>query len=139
MSEDETVAAPTSLPPIAPETTEVPESAARSRPRPKVTFMGNSYDLMAVVAVVTGGVIAFSCVTCNMGFYCLPFVPIALGLVGLLSAEESVEPSRTRLLSWLGIGGGLLFVVLMALFILAYVALIAITIAAGAASAPSRY
>ena len=138
MSEDNAVT-PASLPQIAPQAAEAPETPARSRPRSQVTFMGNSYDLMAVVAVATGALVAFSCLTCNFGFYCLPFVPLILGLVGLLSAEDSVDPSRTRLLSWLGIGGGLLVILLLALAIIAYVALIVVSVAVGATAGSSRY
>ncbi len=64
---------------------------------------------------------------------------IALGLVGLVSAKESVDPSRTRLLSWLGIGGGLLVFLLLALVVVGYVALIVISIAVGATAGSSRY
>jgi len=109
------------------------ESAAAAR-RPQVTFMGNSYDLTAVVAVTAGAMVAIPCVTCNMGYYCLPVVPIVLGLVGLLSAKDSVDADRTRLLSWLGIGGGALVFVLMILALLAYFGFIAVVIMAGAAS-----
>lgn len=104
------------------------------RSRPQVTFMGNSYDLTAVVAVVIGGVIAFSCVTCNMGYYCLPIVPVVLGLVGLLSAEDSVDPSRTRLLSWLGVGGGGIVLLLMVLALVLYFGFIILAIMLGAAA-----
>jgi len=102
------------------------------RPRAQITFMGNSYDLMAVIAVVTGGVIAFSCLTCNMGYYCLPIFPIILGLIGLLSAEDAVDPPRTRLLSWIGIGSGGLALLLIILAIVLYVAFIVVLIAIGA-------
>ncbi len=105
-----------------------------SRPRPQVTFMGNSYDLTAVIAVATGGTVAFSCLTCNMGFYCLPIVPIVLGLIGLLSAEESADPDRTRMLSWIGIGSGGLVFLLMVLAIVLYVAFIIILAAIGVAA-----
>lgn len=111
------------------------EQAGRGgQPRPQITFMGNSYDLTAVIAVATGGTIAFSCLTCNMGFYCLPIVPIVLGLIGLLSAEESADPERTRLLSWIGLGSGALVFLLMVLAIVLYVAFIVILAAVGAAA-----
>ena len=112
----------------------VPLESAEAAHRPQVTFMGNSYDLTAVVAVTAGAMVAIPCVTCNMGYYCLPVVPIVLGLVGLLSAKDSVDAERTRLLSWLGIGGGVLVFGLMILAILAYFGFIAFAIMAGAAS-----
>jgi len=115
-------------------TTESAVSEPGGRARPQVTFMGNSYDLTAVVAVVTGGVIAFSCLTCNLGYYCLPVVPVVLGLVGLLSAEDSVDPSRTRLLSWLGVGGGGIVILLMLLGLVLYFGFIILAIMFGAAA-----
>ena len=114
--------------------TEAAVSETGGRARPQVTFMGNSYDLTAVVAVVTGGVIAFSCLTCNLGYYCLPVVPVVLGLVGLLSAEDSVDPSRTRLLSWLGVGGGGIVLLLMVLALVLYLGFIILAIVLGAAA-----
>lgn len=102
--------------------------------RVQITFMGNSYDLTAVVAVVTGGVIAFSCLTCNMGYYCLPVIPVVLGVVGLISAEDSADPKRTRLLSWIGIGSGGVVLLLIILAIVLYVAFIALAIVLGAAA-----
>ena len=90
------------------------------RPRPQVTFMGNSYDLVAVVAVVMGGIIFVSCLSCNTAWYCLPPLAVILGVVGLISAEDSIDPARTRLLSWLGIGGGAAVVVLTVLAFVVY-------------------
>ena len=97
----------------------------------KVTFMGNTYDLLSVVSVVTGGLVLLSCLTCNMGYYCLPIVPIVLGLVGVLSAHQSVDRERTRLLSWLGVASG--GVLLLALFavVAMYVGFIVFMIALG--------
>jgi hypothetical protein len=118
--------------PIPQESTVPAESVGRRRPQ--VTFMGNSYDITAVVAVVSGALIAFSCLTCNMGGYCLPIVPVVLGIVGLLSAEDSVDPSRTRLLSWLGVGGGGIVLLLMLLGIILYFGFIVLAVVLGAAA-----
>jgi predicted ferric reductase len=98
---------------------------------PRVTFRGNSYDLMSLAALMTGGLVLLSCLTCNMGYYCLPLVPIGLGLVGLLGAHQSVNTRRTRLWSWLGIGFGGLLLVLILVAIALYVALIVFLIAIG--------
>ncbi len=97
----------------------------------QVTFMGNTYDLMSVVAVVTGGLVLVSCLTCNVGFYCLPLVPIVLGLVGLLSAHQSVDEKRTRLFSWLGIASGGLLLLLLLVVVALYVGFIVFMIALG--------
>jgi hypothetical protein len=90
------------------------------RERSTVTFMGNNYDLTAVVAVTVGGVVLLSCFTCNMGWYCLPFIPIILGIITLVSAQDSVDPERTKLLSWISIGSGAAIIILAALMIIAY-------------------
>jgi hypothetical protein len=97
---------------------------------PQVTFRGNTYDLVALGSVVTGALILFSCLTCNMGYYCLPFISIALGAVGVLGARQSVEADRTKLWSWLGIAAGGIFFLLIVLGILLYVGLIIFAITA---------
>ena len=96
---------------------------------PVVTFRGNSYDLTAVVAVTIGGVVLLTCATCNLGYYCLPFVPIILGIFGLVSAKDSVDPERTRLLSWIGLGSGAAILLLICLAIVAYIGFIFFAIA----------
>ncbi len=79
--------------------------------RRTITFMGNTYDLAALGALASGALVLFSCATCNMGFYCLPFIPLLLGLVGIISAREAVDEKRTRLWSWLGAGAGIVVLV----------------------------
>ncbi len=83
--------------------------------RRTVTFMGNTYDLAALGALGTGALVLFSCLTCNMGYYCLPFIPLLLGLVGVVSAREAVNKERTQLWSWLGIGAGAVVIVMIVL------------------------
>ncbi|MGC9395755.1 MAG: hypothetical protein ACP5J4_12970 [Anaerolineae bacterium] len=79
--------------------------------RRTVTFMGNTYDLAALGALGSGAVVLFSCLTCNLGYCCLPFIPLLLGLVGIASAREAIDTERTRLWSWLGIGAGVVVIV----------------------------
>ncbi len=98
---------------------------------PEATFKGNAYDLAALGALASGVVVLFSCVTCGMGIYCLPLVPLVLGLIGLLSARQSVEEERTRLWSWLGIAAGGFIVLLTIAGIVLYVAFIVLAIVAG--------
>ncbi len=109
-------------------------SPANELPRPtppEATFKGNSYDLAALGALTSGVVVLFSCLTCNMGFYCLPLLPLVLGLIGLLSARQSVEEERTRLWSWLGIAAGGFIVLLTIAGIVLYIAFIVLAVAAG--------
>jgi hypothetical protein len=106
------------------------EPTVESASKPTVTFMGNSYDLTAVVGVTIGGVVLLSCFTCNMGYYCLPVVPIILGIVGLAAAKDSVNPERTKLLSWLSLGSGAIIILLIGFFVALYVAFILVMMAA---------
>ena len=97
------------------------ESDPAPASKPVVTFRGNNYDLMSVVGVSLAGGTLFACGTCGFGFYCLPFVPLILGIVGLFSLKESVDPDRTKLLSWASIAVGSLFVLLILAGILFYI------------------
>jgi hypothetical protein len=116
-------------PPV--ETQPQPAAQTEAAPgKPDVTFMGNSYDLSAVVGLTTGAIVLLSCLTCNLGFYCLPFVPMVLGVVGLLAAKDAVNPERTRLLSWLSVGSGALILLLIAVFVVLYLGFIVFVIAA---------
>jgi hypothetical protein len=109
---------------------ETATSETKSSARPTVTFQGNNYDLMSVVGITIGGVVLLSCATCNFGFYCLPFVPIGLGVIGLAMAKESVDPDRTRLLSWLSVGSGAVILALLVAGIALYIFFIIFAIAA---------
>ena len=92
-------------------------------PRRTVTLMGNTYDLAALVALITGAVVLFTLITCGMGAYCIPFVPIVAGIIALASAARAADPQRTRLYAWLGIGAGGLTLLLTVGLILLYVGL----------------
>ena len=91
---------------------------------PKITFQGNTTDLASLGALATGVLMLISCLTCNTGAYCLPLVPIVLGLVGLLQAGQAVDPERARRWSWLGIAAGALIIFLVLTLVLLYVAFI---------------
>lgn len=92
--------------------------------KPAVTFRGNSYDLASVIGVTIGAMVLFSCITCNLGYYCLPVVPIILGIIGLVAAKDAVDPDRTKLLSWVSVGSGVAILLLIFLFAAAYIAFI---------------
>jgi hypothetical protein len=96
---------------------------------PQITFQGNTYDLASVIGVTIGVVTLFLCLTCNIGFYCLPIIPILLGIIGLISAKEAVEPERTRLLSWFSLGSGAAIALLILIVMMAYIGLIIFAIA----------
>ena len=109
-------------------------STASETPRlaaPEATFRGNTYDLAALGALASGAVVLFSCLTCNLGFYCLPFVPIVLGLIGVLAARQSVDEQRTRVWSWLGIAAGGFILLLIIAGVVLYIAFIVLAVVAG--------
>ena len=93
-------------------------------------FQGNSYDLVAFIGVVIGGMALLSCVTLGMGQYCMPLLPIILGIVGLVSAKDSLNPERTRRLSWLSIGAGGVILLLLLIVVGVYIGLVVLGIAA---------
>jgi hypothetical protein len=96
-----------------------PGTAAPSQ-RPRVTFRGNSYDLTALAALVIGIIVVLMCVTLGQAVYCLPVAAVALGIIGLVMARDAIDPERTRLWSWLGIGSGGLTILLAAALMLTY-------------------
>jgi hypothetical protein len=98
-------------------------------PEPGVTFRGNNYDLTGVVGVTVGAVTLFSCLTLGLGYYCPPVIPVILGIIGLAAAGNSVDPARTRRLSWISIGSGALILLLILLLVVAYIGFIAFIIA----------
>lgn len=99
---------------VEPSTTE-PET------RPTITFVGNNYDLMSVAGVSVAGATLFACGTCGLGFYCLPLVPVILGAIGLLSLKDAVDADRTKLFSWISIGVGALFLLMVLALVLFYI------------------
>ena len=101
------------------------------RPKNEVTFMGNTFDLTALGAVAAAAMVIFTCGTCNTGYYCVPFFPLLLGIVGLITARNSVDSKRTRILSWIGVGTGGLFVIFLVLGLLLYIGLFIFALSVG--------
>jgi amino acid transporter len=60
--------------------------------------------------------------------YFLPFLPVILGIVGLITAKDSVNPERTKLLAWFSLGSGALILLLILLVVIAYIGLIAVAV-----------
>lgn len=104
--------------------------SAESSAKPAITFRGNSYDLASVVGLTIGAMVLLSCLTCNLAYYCLPVIPVILGIIGLAAAKDSVDPDRTKLLSWLSLGSGAVILVLIFLFMAAYIGLIVFVVMA---------
>lgn len=71
------------------------------------------------MGVIIGAVTVLSCASFGLATYCMPLLPVILGVVGLAAAKDSVNPERTRLLSWISIGmGGIILLLILALVVL---------------------
>ncbi|MGQ9502271.1 MAG: hypothetical protein ACUVSF_07560 [Anaerolineae bacterium] len=92
----------------------------------RATFLGNTYDLAALGALSSGVLALLSCVTCNTIYYCVPLLPIALGVIGLVAAERSVNTHRTRTWSWIGIAAGIIILLVALAAVVLYIAFIAL-------------
>ena len=92
--------------------------------RPTVTFMGNAYDLTSLGALASGLLVLFMCLTCSVGFYCLPFIPLVLGLIGVIASRNAVDSQRTATYSWIGLGIGAIILILLAACVVLYFVLV---------------
>jgi hypothetical protein len=97
-------------------------------PEPQASMHGNGFDLTSLGALVSGVLLLFLCLTCNMGFYCLPLLPLVLGIIGLATASRSVDQTRSHKMAWVGLGSGVLAILLMIAGIVIYFALVALII-----------
>jgi type IV secretory pathway VirB2 component (pilin) len=71
---------------------------------PAPTFVGNSNDLIAVIAATAAGISGICCLSVGYGIYCLPLVGVVLGAVAIFNAKASVNPDRTRRWGWISVG-----------------------------------
>ena len=81
-------------------------------PTGQAKFEGNAHDLTALIALICGAIVLLICVSCGLGIYLLPVVAIVLGVIGVMMAKNAVNPQRSQLWSWLGIGSGVVAVLL---------------------------
>ncbi len=135
---------PSALPPIEnPVPTPSSSSLNTNAPPPLVTeqYRGNQYDIYSLLGATLGGTVLALCFSANFAFYCLPIVPLVLGIIALRNAHASVDPQRTRNLAWVGIaGGGLgtLLTICMIMFFVLYFGFIFLAITSGLPSVPRR-
>ena len=125
-----------SLPPSqgtpAPEAAELtPQPPPLPGAAPRITFRGNSYDLAAFGSLISGVIVLGSCLTCNTIYYCLPVLPIILGLIGIVSSNQAVDARRTRTWSWIGIAAGVFFLALVLAAIALYIVFVVLMIYLG--------
>jgi len=82
-------------------------------------YRGNAFDITALIALATGLLTLLTCASMGYMVYCMPVFPLALGIVGLATARKAVDPERTRLLSWIGLGsGGVFLLIALAFFVM---------------------
>jgi hypothetical protein len=104
------------------------QTLSKQDPDAKVTYKGNLVDLSSLGALFAAFILVLLCLSCNMGFYCVPLIPLVLGVIGLVMARQAVDPKRTRLFSWLGIGIGGAFILMLMFAIFLYFAFLAFII-----------
>ncbi len=81
-------------------------SAARAA-QPAAPYRGNSTDLTALMAALSGlGAI----LACAGLYYLLPLIAFVLGLVAWLQQKDALDPKRARWMSLVGLAGGSLFI-----------------------------
>ncbi len=111
-------------------------------PASRPTFVGNTNDLVPIIATTAAAISALCCFSWGYLVYCLPVVGILLGAVAVLNAKAAVNPDRTRRWGWVSVGvsgGVLLAIVLVAIcFILFYVGMIAFAVSLPAVPTPRR-
>ena len=105
-----------------------PVEMDENRAKPAATLHGNAYDMTALGALASGALLLFLCLTCNMGFYCLPFFPLILGILGVATAHHAVNRGQSRAMAWAGLGSGLLVFLIMIAGMLLYIGLIVLVI-----------
>ncbi|MGB8644139.1 MAG: hypothetical protein WCF84_02805 [Anaerolineae bacterium] len=120
----------------------LPEGNQPAPPAPPLItqeYRGNQYDLYSLLAGTLGGATLLMCFSGGIAYYCLPIVPLVLGIIALRRANTAADPRRTRNLAWIGIAGGgigtLLLLVMIAFFVL-YLGIIFAVIGSGIQSLP---
>lgn len=122
--------------------TSAPKQSVSPSQTPSPTFVGNTNDLVPIVAATAAGISALCCLSWGYLVYCLPVVGIVLGAVAVLNANAAINPDRTRRWGWVSVGvsgGVLLAIVLVAVcLILLYVGAIALAITNPTVPTPRR-
>jgi hypothetical protein len=122
--------------PSTPKEREIPS------PTPSPTFVGNTNDLVAIIAATAAGISALCCFSWGYLVYCLPVVGVLLGAVAVLNAKTAVNPDRTRRWGWVSVGvsGGVLLAVVIigVCLVLLYAGIIALTVTNLPVATPRR-
>jgi thiol:disulfide interchange protein len=80
----------------------------------------NGNDVIALLAGISGIISIATCFGVGIALCVppLPLLPLLLGGIGLAGSRAASDPSRARLMSWIGIAGGAGFVALVLLLII---------------------
>ena len=90
--------------------------------KPIDTHQGSdSQDIIPIMGLTIVGVVLWLLGSCGLGFICLPIAPIIMGAIGLTKVKNSVNPKRTKLLSRLNLGCGIVLTLIVILLVGAYV------------------
>ncbi len=95
------------------------QQSAAQPPQRDVPYKGNSVDVMALAALMSGVAALLSCAGLA---WALPIMALALGMVAWLQSKDALDPRRARWMGVVGLTGGGVFV----LFILGFVACFAL-------------
>jgi len=106
----------------------LPSESPPPEDQPQATLHGNAFDLTSLGALASGVLLLFMCLTCNMGFYCLPILPFVLGIVGLVNARRAVNRQQSQTMAWIGLGSGGLALLLIAAGLVLYFGLMLVII-----------
>jgi len=101
------------------------QASAAQAPRENIPYKGNSVDVMALAATITG---LTALLACGGLSWAIPLIALILGFIGWLQSKDALDPKRARWMSLVGLtGGGVFlvvvagfFVVLMACFVLQF-------------------
>jgi hypothetical protein len=94
------------------------EASVVRPPAQDVPYRGNSTDVSALVAAVTGLSALASCAGLA---WVIPLIALALGLVSWLQSKDAINAKRTRWLAVIGMAsGGVFFVFVLGLFALMF-------------------
>jgi hypothetical protein len=113
---------PTPAPLEPPDTPTAPDLLASRG----TVYRGNGYDITALIAAVTGLLAILSCATFGYMMYCLPLLPLALGLVGVLTTRRAADPGRSRVFGWIGLGTGALTTLILVVLVMLWFSLMVI-------------
>ena len=94
-------------------------SPSYGMPETAPTYTGNKQDNTATLAMIVGLTMVASSCTFGLGGCLLPIFAFVAGIMGLRSANQALDPRRTRTYAWIGIAtGGLILLFIIGILLL---------------------